>query len=281
MHEAFLVAGDRLAFCRTWERVNGNAFAQVLAALRYCYEATGDPLQKELFETYWQRFTTGGWGERVGVGPSGPVQEGFGYAYHYASYILTTWKAIRGRLPKDERSRRSTTASAPGSATRCADENVACRPVEHAHQLLLRNGQPLKDGPFAWKGLPGPDFTESVNNANEFFAARRKNYYALTYHGRLSPKWESNAHPGQSGYGGGMLCQLQVPGKGLASPRRSTRATAKTWTCRSGATSTCTPLAGTQADGRRSSPATASISTPSSSRTEVTAAATSATRRWA
>jgi hypothetical protein len=43
----------------------------------------------------------------------------------------------------------------------------------------------------------------------------RKGYYALTYHGRLSPKWESNAHPGQSGYGGGMLCQLQVPGKGL------------------------------------------------------------------
>ena len=53
-----------------------------------------------------------------------------------------------------------------------------------------------------------------MNNANEWFAARRKSYYALTYHGRLSPKWESNAHPGQSGYGGGMLCQLHVPGKG-------------------------------------------------------------------
>ena len=69
-------------------------------------------------------------------------------------------------------------------------------------------------GPFAWKGLPGPDFTVSVNDANEWFAARRKNYYVLTYHGRLSPKWKSNAHAGQTGYGGGMLCQLHVPGKG-------------------------------------------------------------------
>jgi hypothetical protein len=33
VREAFLVAGDRLAFCRSWERVNGNSYAQVLAAL--------------------------------------------------------------------------------------------------------------------------------------------------------------------------------------------------------------------------------------------------------
>ena len=70
------------------------------------------------------------------------------------------------------------------------------------------------DGPFAWKGLPGPDFTVSVNDANEWFAARRKGYYALTYHGRLSPSWNGFASAGLSGYGGGMICQLQVPGKG-------------------------------------------------------------------
>jgi len=41
--DAMLSCGDRLAFCRSWERVNGNAFAQLVAALRYCHEATGDP----------------------------------------------------------------------------------------------------------------------------------------------------------------------------------------------------------------------------------------------
>lgn len=215
VQEAFLVTGDRLAFCRTWERVNGNAYAQVLAALRYCYEATNDPLQKELFETYWQRFTTGGWGERVGVGPSGPIQEGFGYAYHYASYILTTWKAIRADFPKDERLAKVHDGVYNWFSYVRSDENVACGPWS-TRTSYPPEGQPLKDGPFAWKGFPGPDLTDSVNNADEFFAARRKNYYALTFHGRLSPKWESNSHYGQSGYGGGMLCQLQIPGKGLA-----------------------------------------------------------------
>lgn len=215
VHEAFLVTGDRLAFCRTWERVNGNAYAQVLASLRYCHEATGDPMQKELFDTYWQRFTTGGWGERVGVGPSGPVQEGFGYAYHYASYILTTWQAIRADFPDDQRFAKVHDGVNRWFSYTRADENVACGPWSTRTSFYPEGGLGPKDGPFAWKGLPGPDFTDSVNNADEFFAARRKNYYALTYHGRLSPKWESNAHPGQSGYGGGMLCQLQVPGKGL------------------------------------------------------------------
>jgi hypothetical protein len=215
VHEAFLVAGDRLAFCRTWERVNGNAYAQVLAALRYCHEATNDPLQKELFDTYWQRFTTGGWGERVGVGPSGPVQEGFGYAYHYASYILSTWNAIRADFPNDDRFAKVQDGVNRWFSYTRADENVAAGPWSTRTSFYPEGGLGPKEGPFVWKGLPGPDFTDSVNNADEFFAARRKNYYALTYHGRLSPKWESNAHPGQSGYGGGMLCQLHVPGKGL------------------------------------------------------------------
>ncbi|GBD36634.1 hypothetical protein HRbin36_01759 [bacterium HR36] len=213
VHEAFLVAGDRLAFCRSWERVNGNAFAQVLAALRYCYEATGDSLQKELFETYWERFTQGGWGERVGVGPSGPVQEGFAYAYHYASYILTTWQALLADL-KDERFQRVHDGVRRWFSYTLADENVPAGPWS-SRTHYYPHWKIETEGPFAWKGLPGPDFTESVNGGNEWFAARRKNYYVLTYHGRLTPKWETHSHLGQSGYGGGMICQLHVPGKGL------------------------------------------------------------------
>lgn len=213
LHDAFLVTGDRLAFCRTWERVNGNAYAQVLSALRYSQEATRDPLQKELFDTYWQRFTTGGWGDRVGVGPSGPVQEGFAYAYHYGAYIVQTWPAINADLA-DERFKKVHDGVRRWFSYTLADEGVAAGPWS-ARTSFIPPIQREMDGPFAWKGLPGPDFTESINGANEWFAARRKSYYALTYHGRLSPKWESNAHPGQSGYGGGMLCQLQVPGKGL------------------------------------------------------------------
>ena len=215
VQEAFLVTGDRLAFCRTWERVNGNAYAQLLAALRYCHAATNDPIQKELFETYWHRFTTGGWGERVGIGPSGPVQEGFGYDYHYASYIVSTWKAIRADFPDDERIAKVHDGVQRWFSYTRADESVAAGPWATRTSYAPVGLEPT-EGPFVWKGLPGPDFTDSVNNADEFFAARRKNYYALTYHGRLSPKWESNAHPGQSGYGGGILCQLQIPGKGLA-----------------------------------------------------------------
>lgn len=213
VREAFLVAGDRLSFCRSWERINGNAYAQVLAALRYCYEATGDPLQKELFDTYWQRFTTGGWGERVGVGPSGPVQEGFAYAYHYASYILTTWQAPLTDL-QDPRMRQVYDGVRQWFSYTLADENISAGPWS-SRTHYYPHWKIETEGPFVWKGLPGPDFTESVNNANEWFAARRKNYYILTYHGRLTPKWESHSHLGQAGYGGGMICQLHVPGKGL------------------------------------------------------------------
>ncbi len=142
------------------------------------------------------------------------MQEGFGYAYHYASYILTTWQAIRADFPDDDRFAKVHDGVNRWFSYTRADENVPAGPWS-TRTSFPPEGQPLKEGPFAWKGLPGPDFTDSVNKADEFFAARRKNYYALTYHGRLSPKWESNAHPGQSGYGGGMLCQLQIPGKGL------------------------------------------------------------------
>ena len=74
--------------------------------------------------------------------------------------------------------------------------------------------KPEKEGRFAWKGYPGPDLTESINGANEFFAARRKSYYILTYHGRMTPKWQNEGFMGQIGWSGGTICQLVVPGKG-------------------------------------------------------------------
>lgn len=212
VREAFLLCGDRLAFCRDWARVNGNAFAHVPMALRYCSEATGDELQRKLFSTYLDRFLTGGWGERVGVGPSGPVQEGFAYAYHYASYVLASWRAVLADLPDERFQKAYDRVRTWFSYTLAADNIPAGAWSSRTHYYPQWTIE--KDGPFAWKGLPGPDFTVSVNDANEWFAARRKGYYALTYHGRLSPKWSANAHAGQAGYGGGMLCQLHVPGRG-------------------------------------------------------------------
>ncbi|MCS6852559.1 MAG: hypothetical protein NZ700_15495 [Gemmataceae bacterium] len=212
VREAFLLCGDRLAFCRSWERINGNSFAQVLSALRYCSEATGDPLHRQLFETYWQRFVSGGWGERVGVGPSGGVQENFAYDHHYGSYILTTWQSIIADLA-DDRFRQVHERLRTLYSYTLAAEDIPAGPWS-SRTPYYPHWQIETDGPFAWKGLPGPDFTVSVNDGNEWFAARRKGYYALTYHGRLTPKWIGHAFAGQIGYGGGMLCQLHVMGQG-------------------------------------------------------------------
>ena len=66
----------------------------------------------------------------------------------------------------------------------------------------------------AWKGEPGPDLTVDVNDGHEWFAARRRGYYAVTFHGRLAPEWLSESFQGQLGFGGGILCQLCVPGRG-------------------------------------------------------------------
>jgi hypothetical protein len=54
----------------------------------------------------------------------------------------------------------------------------------------------------------------SVNGGDEWFAARRKGYYILTFHGRLAPEWMSQCFEGQLGFGGGAICQLTVPGRG-------------------------------------------------------------------
>jgi hypothetical protein len=211
VREAMLVCGDRLAFCRSWERVNGNAFAQIVSALAYCSRATQDPLQKELFTTYLQRFATGGWGPRVGIGPSGFCQEGFGYDHHYGSYILATWPAVLRDL-KDPQMQQIYDRIRLGYSYTMNEESPAnpwsSRTQYPPHRPIER------EGPFAWKGLPGPDFTTSVNEGNEWFAARRSRYYILTYHGRLTPKWAGNAFLGQIGYGGGAICQFHIPGHG-------------------------------------------------------------------
>lgn len=212
LRDAYLVCGDRLAFCVTWARTNGNAFAQVAAALRYCKEATGDDLHKQLADTYFDRFTTGGWGERSGISKSGPCQEGFGHDHHYGSYVLGSWATVVADL-KDERFQKIHDRMRMVYAYTLSEEVAACPWSSRTHHAPPLT--PEKAGPFAWKGLPGPDFTESVNGGDEWFAARRKNYYALTYHGRITPAFVGNAFAGQIGYSGGVLCQLHVPGKGI------------------------------------------------------------------
>jgi hypothetical protein len=211
VRDAFLLSGDRLAFCVTWARTNGNAFAQVVAALRYCQEATGDDLHKQLFDTYWSRFTTGGWGERSGISKSGACQEGFGHDHHYGSYVLGTWQAILADLGDPRFQKIYDRVRLVYSYTQ-NPEVAACPWSSRTHHQPQWDIE--KDGPFAWKGLPGPDFTETVNGGNEWFAARRKNYYVLTYHGRTVPRFVGNAFAGQIGYSGGVLCQLHIPGKG-------------------------------------------------------------------
>jgi hypothetical protein len=204
--------GERLAFCRGLELVNGNATASLVAQMRYCAEASGDKDLAGLFDAYILRFTSGGFGSRVGVGPSGPVQEGFGYDQHYGTYPIRGLQAVMADL-KDPRIKGiydriiefysytynfETTGGAWSSRT--------------AAKIPARTFEP--DGPVPFKGNPGPSFTVNLNNAGEVFAARRPGYYAQTYHGRITPSYLADAGLGQIGYGGGMLGQVHVPGRG-------------------------------------------------------------------
>ncbi|MCX5659738.1 MAG: hypothetical protein NTW19_08465 [Planctomycetota bacterium] len=211
LRDAFLNAGDRLGFCRNWERVNGNAFTTVLCGLRYVSEATGDPMQKELFETFCDRFMHGGWGPRVGLGPSGLVHEEFAYDFHYGSYTINTLGCVADDL-QDPRFIAMREGLQRFYSYTLNDEVAPC--PYSARTAGTPPLLPQKEGPYAWKGFPGPDVTESINGANEFFAARRKGYYILSYHGRMTPNWECNAFTGQIGWSGGVLCQMVVPGKG-------------------------------------------------------------------
>lgn len=211
VREAITNAADRLAFCRGGERINGNAFSTVVCGLRYAYAGTGDKLNEELFNTFYERFTTGGWGPRVGLGPSGPIQEEFAYDAHYGSYPIFTWGAVSSDL-KDPRFIKVRDRLLNFYSYIQNDEVSACG---YSSRTAHNPDIPVvKDGPLAWKGYPGPDLTESVNGANEFFAARRKSYYILTYHGRMTPKWQGAGFMGQMGWSGGMMLDFVVPGKG-------------------------------------------------------------------
>ena len=220
IRECFLVGGDRLSFAIGMERVNGNAFAQIPVGLWYCHQATGDPLQRERFETYFERWRTEAWGDGSGISKSGDSQEHFAHDMHYGSYIMDNWLGGTWVKPgilddsPDPRFRETFERIADlYSYLHCPDAAAnpwSSRTAQGAHGAT---GNWARDGR-TWKGEPGPDFTVSVNGGDEWFATRRKNYYLLTFHGRLAPEWMSNTFYGQLGFGGGIICQLTVPGKG-------------------------------------------------------------------
>ncbi len=208
------------------ERVNGNAFAQIPVALWYCQRATGDSLQRQRFEIYWERWKSEGWGPGAGLSKSGDSQEHFAHDMHYGSYLLDNWRG--GIWVK------------PGILEDAKDDPRFQQVIDRYRELYTylycreMDGTPVPANPWSarthmsassetknweldghqWKGDPGPDFTVSVNGGNEWFAARRKNYYLLTFHGRLAPAWMDEVFEGQLGFGGGAICQLTVPGKG-------------------------------------------------------------------
>lgn len=225
--EGLLIAGDRLSFATHIEKVNGNAFAQINVALWYSHRATGDAMQKDRFEIFWQRWTTEGWGPGSGLSRSGDAQEHFAHDMHYGSYLLDNWRAtdntwvkpggILGDATDDPRFQKVVDRYQElYSYLLCRDGagSVAANPWSGRTHMTASRIDTLGKGQHPWKGAPGPDLTADVNDGHEWFAARRKNYYALTFHGRLSPEWMSNCFEGQLGFGGGILCQLTVPGKG-------------------------------------------------------------------
>jgi len=214
VREAFLLAGDRLAFSRSQERVNGNVFSKIPISLLYCAQATGDPIQKELFETYFTRFLTQGWGKGSGISQSGDCQEHFAHEAFYGMLILEDLRAPIHDFPNEDRfAELQKKVAEVYSYTWCRDNNAA-NPWSARTSWRVEPPDVL---PYIHpKSDPGPDFTTSVNNGNEWFAARRKSYYALTFHGRLCPMWLNNHFGPEAriGYGGGMLCQLTIPGRG-------------------------------------------------------------------
>ena len=229
IREALIMAGDRLSFATMTESVNGNAFAQIPVELWYGHRATGDALQKARFEVFWDRWKNGGWGEDVGISKSGDAQEFHAHDAHYGSYIMDNWKAagntwvaeggILGDAKDDPRFQQVMDRYYElYTHLYCREQDkraVAANPWSaRTHMHPHKEATNWEHGQFVWKGEPGPDFTTSVNGGDEWFAARRKSYYAVTFHGRIGPEWQSRSFPGQLGFGGGILAQLTVPGKG-------------------------------------------------------------------
>jgi hypothetical protein len=229
IREGLIMAADRLSFATGMEPVNGNAFSQINVALWYAAQATKDPQVIRRFELFWKRWAEGdGWGNGFGLSRSGDSQEHFAHDMHYGSYIMDNWlgvtwvkeggilddaKGIDDRFQKvmdryrelysylfcRETKGRAVGANPWSSRTHMTASGSAAHWEKYGHK---------------WKGEPGKDFTVSVNDGDEWFAARRPTYYALTFHGRLAPEWMSRCFEGQLGFSGGTLCQLTVPGKG-------------------------------------------------------------------
>jgi hypothetical protein len=204
--EAIINGGDRLAFGRGIERTNGNAFSHIPMAMRYAAEATKDPLVTQLADTYFDRFINGGWGDRAGISKSGDCQEHFAHDFHYGTYIYNNYTALVHDLRDPKFQAVLDRIANLYSYLHCAEAS--------AYPWGSRTAQPAGLGGSNSKSQPGPDFTVSVNDGNEWFAARRKNYYALTFHGKLTPEWLNNYFSTRMGYGGGILCQLTIPGQG-------------------------------------------------------------------
>lgn len=224
LREGLIMAGDRLSFAVGVERVNGNAFSQIPVALWYAQAATGDALLKERFEVFFDRWANGGWGDGAGLSRSGDSREHFAHDMHYGSYLLDNWRGgtwvpngILADAKEEPRFRNVIERYRElYSYLYCRETNglvVPANPWSSRTSMSAHhetNNWEL--GEHKWKGEPGPDFTVSVNNGNEWFAARRKNYYLLTFHGQLAPQWMTVTVP--LGFGGGIICQLTVPGKG-------------------------------------------------------------------
>jgi len=227
--EGLIMAGDRLSFATNMEKVNGNSFAQINVALWYSARATDDQMQKDRFETFWQRWISEGWGKGTGLSRSGDAQEHFAHDGGYGSYLLDNWKpsgntwvkggGILGDAADDPRFQKIY------DRYQELFSYLYCREAKGKMISAVPWSSRINVGPhlFAknwetdqhrWKGEPGPDFTVSVNGGDEWFAARRKNYYILTFHGRITPEWLCRCFEGQIGFSGGTICQLTVPGKG-------------------------------------------------------------------
>lgn len=213
LREFIIQIGDRLAFARGMALVNGNSLASLVEALRYDIEATQDPLQKELFETFWTRFSTGGFHDRIGIGPSGGLQESFGYDYHYGSYVLRGWRAVIADL-KLQRFIKAYNRMLDLYSYIYSPGMPGAPWCSRTYHALAGGTYDPWDPDHRWKGFGGPDFTVGVNGYNEWFAARRPGYYIVTYHGRLTPTWMGEGFQGQIGYDGGAICQLTIPNHG-------------------------------------------------------------------
>jgi hypothetical protein len=227
VREAFIALGDAIAFGRNQERVLANAYFNIVGSLRYCVAATGDPLQKRMFELYFDRYRNGGWGEGVGMSPSGTHYEHFAHAYHYGGYVINSCRGpaqelgdkrfaeIRRKLIWFYQHMRcpETPANMWSSRTAydCNEMKALAVPVEKR----TRRYPWMTDKAYPWMGEPGPAFTRNINDGDEFFAARRKRYYVTTFHGMLAPMWLNNYFKGSRlGYGGGAITQFAVSGKG-------------------------------------------------------------------